>query len=155
MKQQTNKTIKIPTTSGEMDVPVFYEEGCNNLCVTMTHFGMFEITHINTGKKIYGDFERAVTAVCEMIRIELSLIEIGIIGNEGEDEIKDLINSSRLKITRLGDRNVLDYLKLCSCLSKITNEFPWENKEDSPFTLLDSLRKEIKSYSLNKIIDKD
>lgn len=136
------KTLNIPTTSGHMDVPVHYEEGCHNLCVTMTHFGNFEITHIESGRKLYGDFERAASATAEMLRLELAFIEIGINEPKGMEEIQELILNNEQKIDRLGDMRVIEYIKVSSGLGKITGEFPWESFEDSPFGKIEELRKE-------------
>lgn len=136
--------ITIPTTSGDMVVPAHFEEGCNNLCVTMTHFGQFEITHIKSGRKLYGDFERAATATSEMLKLELALHEIGIITSKEMEEIQRLVIESDKKVSRLGDMRVIEYIKISSGLGKITSEFPWESFEESPFATIEEYRKQLR-----------
>lgn len=135
--------ITIPTTSGDMIVPAHFEDGCNNLCVTMTHFGQFEITHIKSGRKLYGDFERAATATAEMLKLELAFHEIGIVTSKEMEEIQKLVIENDKKVSRLGDMRVIEYIKMSSGLGKITGEFPWESFEESPFGEIKKLRKEI------------
>ena len=135
--------LKIPTTKGEIEVPVHYEDGCKNLCVTMTNFGSFEITHIHSGRKLYGNFERASSAVCEMLKIELSLRDIGIDEKLPMNLLTQRIINSDKIINRLSDMSVMSYIKFCSGLSNIVDEFPWETYEESPFGRAEELKKEL------------
>lgn len=141
------ESLKIPTTQGEHDVAVHYEDNCNNLCVTMTHFGVFEITHKHSGRKLYGGFERASSATSEMLKLELCLTECGIDQPLSMQMIQDSINSNRTKFSRLGDMTIIEYIRLCTNLGKIANEFPWETYEESPFGSIDKFREELKGLT--------
>lgn len=136
------ETIKVPTGLGYIDVPAHTEEKCHNLCVTMVNFGSFEITHITSGRRLYGGFERASSAVVEMLKLELSFRDIGINSPMSMSEIQSAILDSDLKVSRLGGMRVIEYIKLCCGLEKITNEFPWESFEESPFGIAEELRKQ-------------
>jgi hypothetical protein len=136
-------TLNIPTTTGDIDVPVHSEEGCNNLCLTMTEFGSFEITHKHSGRKLYGEFERASSATVELLKIEKCLISIGVDEGLNMCEFQDSIMRSSEEFEELSGMKILEYINFCSMVGDFCNEFPWEPFEESPFFNIERLRKEI------------
>ena len=133
-------TLNIPTTKGQIDVQVYNCESCRNLCVTMTSFGVFEITHTESGRKLYGGFERAANAIVEMMKVEVALISEGIDQPLSMNEFKERIVGSKVKFEELCSMTIMQYINHCRQHEDITNEFPWESYEDSPFAIIEKLK---------------
>lgn len=136
--------ITIPTTTGDQIVPCLRGENCHNLCVTMTNFGSFEITHIHSGRKLFGGFERAINAMREVVIIELCLQEIGIDRSLPMEPFQKAISLSSNKFDRLSDTTIVQYIKSKSTIMSFAGEFPWEIDEDCPFNKVEKLKEEFK-----------
>lgn len=63
----TETTIEVPVQSGDLKtVPAIVHKDCPGLAVTMVPFGAFQVTHISTGRKLCGLYQRASTALLKM-----------------------------------------------------------------------------------------
>ena len=63
----TETKIQIPVQSGDRKVvPALVHKACPGLAVTMIPFGAFQVTHIKTGRKLCGLYQRASTALLKM-----------------------------------------------------------------------------------------
>lgn len=72
MAQKFQETsITIETDRGEASVPALIHPLCPGLALTMSQFGHFTVTHIDTGKKMCADFERAFSAMLILTKYQL------------------------------------------------------------------------------------
>lgn len=134
------KTTKVITPNGLIQVPSVEVEGCIGLAVTSCVFGLFEVTHIKSGRRIIGGYERAVNAMCTMIEIYLGMKESEIDPTLGMEELKQAMIKSEVKCKILGDMTVMEHINIIKPIMGFSGEFPWEGDEDSPFTRLDELK---------------
>ena len=61
-------TVEIRTEGGTRAIPGLTHKACPGLAVTMNPFGVFQVTHINTGRKLCNNYERAASALLAMSR---------------------------------------------------------------------------------------
>ncbi|EOH0514094.1 hypothetical protein ACNPDE_002095 [Vibrio fluvialis] len=135
------KTTEVITQNGPIHVPSVEVEGCPGLAVTSCVFGLFEVTHIKSGQRIIGGYERAVNAMCTMIEIYLGMKESGIDPTLGMEELQQAMIKSEVKCKILGNMTVMEHVNILNpIMVGYSGEFPWEGDEDSPFTRLDELK---------------
>lgn len=123
------KMEKVLTDRGLIDAPGVRHEKCNHLCVTMTNFGRFEITHIKSGKLISSKYERMSSAYRDMIALEIALIQMGIPSDLDTDEFMSEVKKSTIVPDVLGV-SFIEWIRLNKI---IDTEFPWESYDDSPY----------------------
>lgn len=126
------ETTRIQTEAGPMMVPALKHKHSKHLCVTMHSFGQFEITHIASGHKVCGSYERAGNAMADMLALSIALISIGVSDDATYEDLKQAIAESDIVIDELG-MTISQYITL----NRLVNEFPWETYEESPFKLVD------------------
>lgn len=126
------ETTQIQTEAGSMTVPALKHKHCKHLCVTMPSFGLFEITHIASGRKVCGNYERAGNAMADMLALSIAFIRIGVSDDATYEDLKQAIKQSDIVIDELG-MTIPQYITL----NRLVNEFPWETYEESPFKLVD------------------
>lgn len=127
-------TLNIPTTKGREDVPAFFVDGVSALAITMTNFGVFEVTHVKSGFKIIGGFERFANAAVEMLSLYLAMHEAGIDFEAEHEEFKRQVKESSLKSEHIGGLTLVEYLQIMRPIMGFSGEFPWEGEEESPHT---------------------
>lgn len=134
--------IEVPTVKGMIKVPCYFHENVKDLCVTMCEFGVFEVTHVETGRKIIGGFERACNAAVMMLRFQIAANEVGIDFSGGMEFIKNQISEAKdFKHESLSGMSIIEAVNLHKQVFPLTGEFPWENDEDSPFVEIEKLEK--------------
>lgn len=134
------KTTEVITPNGLIQVPSMEVEGCPGLAVTSCVFGLFEVTHVKSGRRIIGGYERAVNAMCTMIEIYLGMKESEIDPTLGMEELQQSMIKSEVKCKILGNMTVMEHINIIKPIMGFSGEFPWEGDEDSPFTRLDELK---------------
>lgn len=60
--------VEIATEKGRREVPALVHPLVKGVAVTMSNFGVFEVTHVGTGTKLEGTFERMWTAALQAVR---------------------------------------------------------------------------------------
>lgn len=134
------KTIEVITPKGLVHVPSFEIEGCRGLAVTSCVFGHFEVTHVKSGRRIIGGYERAVNATCLMLEIYLGLKEAGIDPDLDMEELQQAMIKSEVQCKILGNMTVMQHINILKPIMGYSGEFPWEGDDESPFTRLDELK---------------
>ncbi|EKO3685630.1 hypothetical protein P0F39_002684 [Vibrio metschnikovii] len=137
------KTLNIPTEKGRADVPAFFVNGVNGLCVTMVQFGSFEVTHTKSGHKVIGGFERFANAVYHMLSIYLAMQEAGIEPDSDMDLLKKQIIESEHKCKHLDRLSIKGYINIIKPIMGFSGEFPWEGDDESPHAKVEDLMKKI------------
>ena len=61
-----NGVVAVKTNKGELQVPALTHPNAAGLAVTMSGFGLFEVTHIKTGLRLAGRYERMGRALLTM-----------------------------------------------------------------------------------------
>lgn len=123
-------TLTVPAADAITQVP--------HLAVTMTRFGLFEVTHVPSSYVIVGGFERATNAYIAMVEAQLALDELQINLSQGWKLLKTEIIAKDRKCESIG-MSFRQWIDLHGKLAKFSSEFPWENEEDSPLTTLKKL----------------
>ncbi|WP_158144912.1 hypothetical protein [Vibrio metschnikovii] len=138
------KTLNIPTKKGRADVPAFFIDGVNGLCVTMVQFGSFEVTHAKSGYKIIGGYERFANALVEMLSIYLAMREAGVNFDAEPEGFKLQIKDSLHQSQHLNGLTIIEYLRIMKPIMGFSGEFPWEGDDESPHAKVEELMKAIK-----------
>nr|WP_319552410.1 hypothetical protein [uncultured Vibrio sp.] len=134
------KTIEVLTPTGLAHAPSLEIEGCTGLAVTSCEFGKFEVTHIKSGRRIIGGYERAVNATCLMIEIYLGMKEAGIDPELEMEELQQAMIKSDVQCKILGNMTVMQHINILKPIMGFSGEFPWEGEDESPFTRLEELK---------------
>lgn len=138
------RQVEVSTDKGRFNAPaspVFDE--IPNLAVTMTTFGFFEVTHVKTGLRLAGNYERYANAACAMARIQMAFDELGIDSGCDKDEFLSQYNDKNKPCETLGGVHLAQWLNMNNQGLDIAGEFPWETDEDCPHTRFDELLKDI------------
>lgn len=125
--------MKVPTPSGEREVPALRYKKAKGLCVTMCQFGEFEVTHERSGRRLIGGYERAASATAIMLRFYIAMKEAGIDPELDMDDIQAAVRSSKEKHEVLSDNSIIEYIALHNQCFTFGGEFPWESFDESPF----------------------
>ncbi|TQQ55753.1 hypothetical protein [Vibrio cholerae] len=133
------KKINIPTTKGHIEVPAFFVDEVNGLCVTMVQFGSFEVTHTKSGHKIIGGFERFANAVRHMLSIYLAMQEAGIEPDSDMDSLKKEIIESNHECKHLDGLSIKGYINIMKPIMGFSGEFPWEGGDEGPHAEIEKL----------------
>ena len=137
------RKIVVPTTKGNIQVPASnLIEGIPDLAVTMTSFTRFEVTHVPSGLRLVGNFERAVNALIAMAEMQLAFNELGINTSLSHDELKKEIASKDRKCGALGMK-ICEWVGLHQTVASFSGEFPWEGGDDCPHNKLENLMAQI------------
>ncbi|RKR79221.1 hypothetical protein [Marinobacter nauticus] len=140
----TEIEIEIPVVSGERKmVPALIHQSCPGLAVTMIPFGVFQVTHINTGRKLCRLYQRTSSALLAMSQWALiahmkgkswaALSQSGAADllNETADEevpFDDCTSTSQGVTRKMTVSEWFQHLRM-----PLFDEFPWE--ETDPFEL--------------------
>jgi len=135
--------IKVPTPSGEREVPALRYKKAKGLCVTMCQFGEFEVTHEQSGRRLFGGYERAASAVALMLRIYIAMKDEGIDPEWHMDKVQKAVRVSKQKHEVLSDLTIIESIALHNQVHPFGGEFPWESFDESPFGEIEYLIKEI------------
>jgi len=137
-------TVQIPAPDGvTRTVPGLTHKSSPGLAVTMLPFGVFQVTHISTGRKLCNNYQRASTALLAMSQWALiadfkstSWADLGLTGSadlisevSSEEVPFDGCTSTSQGVTR--KMTVGEWFR--SHRLPIFDEFPWE--EVDPFEL--------------------
>jgi hypothetical protein len=136
------RQIQISTDKGRMEVPAspsFNE--IPDLAVTMTQFGYFEVTHVRTGLKFGGRYERYANAACAMAYIQLAFDELEINTDCSQEEFYAQYKDKPCKV--LDGMSLKQWLDFTSQGLAVAGEFPWESEEDCPHSQFHALLKRI------------
>ncbi|UKA04979.1 hypothetical protein [Photobacterium damselae] len=135
--------IKIPSKVGYLTVPASPERPeIPHLAVTMTQFGLFEVTHVPSGYKLVGGFERACNAFIAMAEAQLAFNELQI--DSSLDHIEFTSEASKKdKYCKALGMTFLQWINIHKTIEHFSDEFPWEDQDDNPHTKLEKLMKEL------------
>ncbi|WP_350006539.1 hypothetical protein ABFV67_07735 [Vibrio metschnikovii] len=137
------KKLNIPTTKGHIEVPAFFVDEVNGLCVTMVQFGSFEVTHTKSGHKIIGGLERFANAVRHMLSIYLAMQEAGIEPDSDMDSLKKEIIESNHECKHLDGLSIKGYINIIKPIMGFCGEFPWEGGDEGPHAEIEKLMRKI------------
>ena len=130
----------VVTDKGQLDVPAIVLDECPGLAVTMSNFGLFEVTHGKSGRKLSAKYERAINAVVSMMQIQVALNEINVSADLDEGEFKEAAKSqSGFQHKELGGMSIIESVRFSTGLGDIASEFPWEGPDDGPYGERDRL----------------
>lgn len=130
-------TLTIPTTGGDETVEVLTHPLVPGLAVQHYPFGSFAVTHVQTGKKVAGPWQRYGNALCEAVRLSLCLDFRG-----NADSIAEQVKARRDEPVPFSEATstsggvtrpltIGEYLQLgrgwLAC-----DEFPWESGDEDP-----------------------
>lgn len=141
------KHLEIPTEKGTISVPAHFVDGVNGLAITMTNFGMFEVTHVKSGFRIIGGFERFANALVHMLSTYLALSEAGINIDSEADEFKKQVMESNHVSEFLDGLTFKGYMSLVRPILGFSGEFPWEGDDEGPHAVVYKLMKKIREMS--------
>ncbi len=127
--------VPIDTDEGKVNVPALTHELCPGLAVTMGVFGLFTVTHINTGMKMCGSFGRSATAGLIMTKYQLIAKKFGFSWPEYTPDIllphmeSEVPFKGSTVTNKDGTRNmtVKEWMQHIRCMATF-DEFPWEEK---------------------------
>jgi len=137
----TDIQVLINTERGSVSVPGLTHDNCPGLAVTMHPFGAFTVTHIESGMKMCGGYERASSAILVMSQYALIAASksasfkgldqqgaINLISDAGSDDVPfDGCTSTSIEgVRKLTVKEWQGSLTNC-----FLDEFPWE--ENDPF----------------------
>ncbi|MCK7547172.1 hypothetical protein ACFQGA_09460 [Marinobacter koreensis] len=135
-------TVQLTMPGGDLRiVPGLTHKACSGLAVTMLPFGVFQVTHIGTGRKLCHNYERASSALLAMSQWALIADIAGKswadLGQTGAADLITELNSEEVPFdgctstSKAGTRkmNVGEWFR--SHRIPIFDEFPWE--EIDPF----------------------
>ncbi|UPR55263.1 hypothetical protein ITG09_24375 (plasmid) [Vibrio cyclitrophicus] len=133
--------LSVPATNAIKEIPF--------LAVTMTQFGLFEVTHVPSGYRLVGDFERAVNAYVAMAEAQLALNELKVDSSlDGELFKSDLI--AKDKECEILGMSFRQWMGLHAAIGGFSSEFPWEGDEDSPHSTLKNLMNKLKDKKVEQ-----
>lgn len=116
------------------------------LAVTMTSFGLFEVTHIPSGYRLAGIFERSVNAFIAMAEAQAAFNELKIDSSLGGDDFRAEI-ISKDKYCKALNMTLREWLNFFSMNINLNSEFPWECDGDSPHSSLEKLMSTLNDQS--------
>ena len=138
------RQIEVPTKVGVLSVPATNAtDEIPNLAVTMTTFGLFEVTHVPSGFRLVGNFERAVNAFVAMAQIQLALNELEIDSSQNGDDFRAEIMEKNKECKSLG-MTFRQWIGLHATIGNFSGEFPWEGADEGPHAELEKLMAQLK-----------
>ncbi|HHY0482700.1 hypothetical protein [Vibrio parahaemolyticus] len=140
----SQRNIGVPTEKGLVHVPA--SNHCDHtpyLAVTMCTFGQFEVTHVPSGYRLIGNFERAVNAFVSMFQFQLAINELGIDASGGNIAFLSEINEKDKQCEALG-MTIKQWIGINTTIGNICSEFPWETDEEGPHAELEKLMTKLK-----------
>lgn len=140
------RQIEIPTKAGVISAPATNKiDEIPYLAVTMSNFGRFEVTHVPSGCRIVGGFERAVNAFVAMAEVQLALDELGIdLSQNNYDKLRaDII--AKDKECKIIGMTFREWITLSVTIGAFGGEFPWESEDDSPYCRFEELMNKLKN----------
>jgi len=131
--------VKISFDHEVISVPGFTHDNCPGLAVTMTFFGAFTVTHIESGMKMCDHYERASSAILVMSQYALiaasknvswsdldSQEAVKMISDASADDVPfDGYTSTSIK----GVRKFTVKEWRDSLTNRFFDEFPWEERD--------------------------
>ena len=141
------RQIKVATQDGMIPVPTTNETPeTPYLAVTMTVFGQFEVTHVPSGLRLVGGFERAVNAFVSMLSLQLAFNELSIDASGSQDDVKAELKEKDKECESLG-MTIRQWIALNTTVGNFCSEFPWETDEEGPHAELRKLMAKLKGDS--------
>lgn len=141
----SQRQIEVPTEKGRILVPATnHVEETPYLAVTMCVFGQFEVTHVPSGFRLIGGYERAVNAFVSMAQLQLALNELGIDASGSNEAFKAQIAEKDKSCESLG-MSLREWIALNTTIGNFCSEFPWETDEEGPHAELEKLMKQLKN----------
>lgn len=137
------ETIKVKTESGIIDTPAKFINGCDELAVTSTVFGLFDVTHVQSGYKMAGGFERCINASNILADIKLACMHAKIDLKQDHEAFIKQIMESKAKCPSLDNFTIIDFFSALMPMIKFNGEFPYESNDDNPFIKLEEKIKQI------------
>lgn len=134
--------VRVVTESGPHDAPALTVAGARGLAVTMANFGAFTVTHVPSGMKLCGQYERAARAL-------LVLAQFAVIGRAYGIDWSLEAEAVRTAVERCGRRpvpfpgathkdaagtrtlTVAEWYRLIRGVVA-GDEFPWEGPAEHP-----------------------
>ncbi len=142
----SQRNIEVPTEKGLVFVPA--SNHCNDtpyLAVTMCVFGQFEVSHVPSGRRLVGGFERAVNAFVSMFELQLAINELCIDASGDNDAFRTEINDKDKQCEALGGMTIRQWIGINTTLGNICSEFPWETDQEGPHAELEKLMAKLKA----------
>lgn len=152
-------TVQIPAPDGvTRTVPGLTHKSSPGLAVTMLPFGVFQVTHINTGSKLCNNYERAASALLAMSQWALIADIRGAswadFGRTGAADLISEVSSEEVPFdgctsTSQGETRKMTVSEWFQCQRiPIFDEFPWEQTD--PFELAISNLEKIELEALTE-----
>lgn len=133
--------VMIQGEAASSSVPGLVHKSCPGLAVTMAPFGCFTVTHVNTGRKLCGGYQRASSALLTMSQFALVAAMMNkswsVLGPEGASSLirdagpDEVPFNGYTSTSKTGTRKmtVSEWFQIVRL--PIMDEFPWE--ESDPF----------------------
>ena len=142
----TQRNIEVPTENGLVCVPA--SNHCDEtpyFAITMCTFGSFEVTHVPSGRRIIGGFERAVSAFVCMLELQLAINELSIDASGDYDAVRAEIKGKDRHCDAFNGLTIREWIGLNSTIGNICSEFPWETEQEGPHSELKKLMEKLKA----------
>jgi len=133
--------VTVNVNHSPVSLPGFVHDNCPGLAVTMYPFGAFTVTHIESGMKICGHYERASSAILVMSQYALiaasknasfqSLDQKGVVSLISDTSADDVPFDGYTSRSIEGVRKFTVKEWRNSLTNRFFDEFPWE--EHDPF----------------------
>ena len=137
---KNNREVEVATDRGMLLVPAGDAiDAIPHLAVTMTNFGQFEISHVPSGYRLLGGFERVINAYVSMVQLQLALNELDVDTSVTREKLKEQISKNDKPCKELGDITLRQWIALSVTVGNFCSEFPWENSEEGPHAEFEKL----------------
>lgn len=128
---------------GDRNVPALVHPWCPGLAVTMGAFGTFDVTHVPTGRRVFGSWERWGNALRTLVEVALIARAAGADWSVADRDVlaeairavwdqpvpfPDATSTSTTGVRPLTIREWWGMQQSAGVLS----EFPWESPDDAP-----------------------
>lgn len=141
----SQRNIEVITQEGCIFVPSSNEvDEVPFLAVTMCVFGQFEVTHVPSGRKLVGGFERAVNAFVSMFELQLAINELKVDLNGDYKYVQQQVKDKDNECEALGGLTLKQWISVNTTIGNICSEFPWETENEGPHADLERLAKKLK-----------
>ncbi len=139
--------IAIQCQHGPREVPALTHPQCPGLAVTMSHFGLFGVTHVASGRSMGGSYERCGSAARELVQWQQIATRYGFSWELPGDALQGVFREHAQKpvpfeggtVTSMGETRPLTIGEwrgfIVSPLG--TDEFPWESPDQGPWRQVD------------------
>lgn len=146
MHKFQNTRIELPT--GAKYVPGKTFDFCKMFAVVMPEFGVFGVTHLESGCSLILGIEREKNAEEHLLKLHRATLEAGIPQDAKCEEFRTLAKKAG-KLSCLGNLSISEY---CAIYRNryYGREFPWEFGDNCPHKRVDALIRELTSEKVGK-----